>query len=101
MARVGDIRSGGVSSKRDVRLWVRGCEPELSFYDQAVSRASFRKRQAETWEEWSESLAEVRSCKRRRLAWLRSEDFAWWDDKAQQAQDKADQGDAFGVFCHF
>ena len=50
------------------------------------------KRQAETWEEWSESVAEVRRCKRRRLAWLRSREVAWWDSKAQQAQDKADQG---------
>ena len=56
----------GEEPKRDVRPWVRGCEPELSGYDQAVSSASIRKRQAETWEEWSESVAEVRRCKRRR-----------------------------------
>ena len=74
---------------------------ELSFYDHAVSRASIRKRQAETWEEWSESVAELRRCKRRRLAWIRSKEVAWWDAKAQQAQDKADQGDAFGVFATF
>ena len=35
-------------------------------------------------------VAEVRRCKRRRLAWLRSKEVAWWDDKAQQAQDKVD-----------
>ena len=28
-------------------------------------------------------------------------EVAWWDAKAQQAQDKADQGDAFGVFATF
>ena len=27
----------GEEPKRDVRSWVRGCEPELSFYDQATS----------------------------------------------------------------
>ena len=52
----------GEEPKRDVRPWVRGCEPELSGYDQAISNASIRKRQAETWEEWSESVAEVRRC---------------------------------------
>ena len=62
----------GEEPKRDVRPWVRGCESELSVYDQAVSRASIRKRQAETWEEWSESVAEVRRCKRRHLAWIRA-----------------------------
>ena len=91
----------GEEPKRDVRPWVRGCELELSGYDQEVSNASIRKRQAVTWEEWSESVAEVRRCKRRRLAWLRSKEVAWWDAKAQQAQDKADQGDSFGVFATF
>ena len=75
----------GEEPKRDARPWVRGCEPELASYDQDVSRASVRKRQAETWEEWTASVAEV----------------AWWDNKAQQAQDKADQGDSFGVFAAF
>ena len=46
-------------------------------------------------------MAEVRRCKRRRLAWIRSKEVAWWDAKAQQAQDKADQGDAFRVFATF
>ena len=67
----------------------------------AISDASVRKRQAETWEEWSESVAEVRRCKRRRVAWLRSKEVVWWDAKAQQAQDRAGQGDAFGVFATF
>ena len=91
----------GEEPKRDARPWVRGCEPELASYDRDVSRATVRKRQAETWEEWTESVAEVRRCKRRRLAWLRSKEVAWWDNKAQQAQDKADQGDSFGVFAAF
>ena len=65
----------------------------LSFLSMtAVSRASVRKRQAETWEEWSESVAEVRRCKRRRLAWLRSKEVAWRDDKAQQAQLRRTRG---------
>ena len=89
----------GEEPKRNVRPWVRGCESELEVYDQAVSRASIRKRQAETWEEWSESVAEVRRCKRRRVAWFRSKEVVWWDAKAQQVQDKADQGDPFGVFA--
>ena len=48
-----------------------------------------------------ESIAEARRCKRRLLAWLTSKEVAWWDAKAQQAQDKADWGDAFGVFATF
>ena len=91
----------GEEPKRDVRPWVRGCESELANYDQAVSRASIRKRQAETWEEWSESVVEVRRCKRRRLAWIRSKEVEWWDAKALQAQDKADQGGCFRGFCDF
>ena len=35
------------------------------------------------------------------LPWLRSKEVAWWDQKAQQVQDKADQGSAFGVFATF
>ena len=111
MARLGHLRGGvaravlGEEPKRDARPWVRGCEPELASYDQDVSRASVRKRQAEsaaeTWEEWTASVAEVRRCKRRRLAWLRSKEVEWWDNKAKQAQDKADQGDSFGVFAAF
>ena len=60
-----------------------------------------RKRKAEDWDEWKASVADVRCCKRRRSAWLRSKEVAWWDQKAQQVQDKADQGDAFGVFATF
>ena len=48
-----------------------------------------------------EPKRDARPCKRRRLAWLRSKEVAWWDNKAQQAQDKADQGDSFGVFAAF
>ena len=50
----------GEEPKRDARPWVRGCESELASYDQDVSRASVRKRQAETWQEWTDSLADVR-----------------------------------------
>ena len=44
---------------------------------------------------------ELRRCKRRLNAWLRDKEVAWWDAKAQQVQDKAGQGDAFGVFATF
>ena len=91
----------GEEPRPDPRPWVRGCEPELSSFDQEVSRASLRKRKAEDWDEWKASVADVRRCKRRRSAWLRSKEVAWWDQKAQQVQDKADQGDAFGVFATF
>ena len=96
MARPCHLRGGvaravlGEEPKSEARPWVKGCEPELVSFDQAVSRASVRKRQAETWEEWTASVAEVRRCKRRRLAWRRSKEVSWWDGKAQQAQDKAD-----------
>ena len=59
------------------------------------------KRQADSWEELRESMAEIRRCKRRRSAWLSAREVEWWDDKARQVQDKADQGDAFGVFATF
>ena len=36
----------------DHRPWGKGLEHELSTYDQAVTRASTCKRQAESWEEW-------------------------------------------------
>ena len=48
-----------------------------------------------------EANREVRRSKRRRMAWLRDKEVASWDAKAQQVQDKADQGDAFGVFATF
>ena len=59
------------------------------------------KRKAERWDDWRDSVADVRRFKQRRSAWLRSKEVAWWDHKAQQAQDKADQGDAFGGFATF
>ena len=34
-------------------------------------------------------------------AWLGAKEVEWWDDKARQVQNKADQGDAFGVFATF
>ena len=73
----------GEEPKPDPCPWVRGCEPELSSYDQAVSRVSICKRQAETWDDWKDLVAAVRRCKRRRLAWLRSKEVAWWDAKAR------------------
>ena len=36
----------GEEPRPDPRPWVRGCEPELSSFDQEVSRASLRKRKA-------------------------------------------------------
>ena len=42
----------GKKPKQDPRPWVRGCEPELSSFNQAASRACIRKRQADSWEEW-------------------------------------------------
>ena len=73
----------------------------MSTYDQAVSGAYTRKRQADSLEELRESVAEIRRCERRRSAWLRAKEVEWWDDKARQVQDKADQGDAFGGFSTF
>ena len=66
-----------------------------------MTQASCRKRAAESWDEWRELTREVRRCKRRRIAWFRDKEVAWWDAKAQQVQDRADQGDAFGVFATF
>ena len=91
----------GEEPVQDHRPWVKGLEHELSTYDQAVSGAYTRKRQADSLEELRESVAEIRRCKRRRSAWLRAKEVEWWDDKARQVQDKADQGDAFGVFSTF
>ena len=42
-----------------------------------------------------------RRCKRRRLAWLREKEVRWWDSRAQLVQERADQGDAFGLFDTF
>ena len=82
----------GEGRRLDPTPWVRGCEPELSSFEE-VSRASLRKRKAEDWDEWKASVADVRRCKRRRSAWFKSKEVAWWE--------KADQGDAFWCFCHF
>ena len=37
----------------------------------------------------------------RGLRWLKDREVRWWDQKAQAAQDKADQGDAFGLSATF
>ena len=63
---VGGFTGSSREPRPDPRPWVRGCEPELSSCDQEVSRASFRKRKAEDWDEWKDSVADVRRCKRRR-----------------------------------
>ena len=34
---------------------MRGCEPALREFDQAVSQASSRKRAATSWDEWREA----------------------------------------------
>ena len=68
--------------------------------DREVSRANGRKRSAETAEQWHEANVDVRRSKRRRLTWLKDRGVRWWDQKAQAAQDKADQG-AFGLFATF
>ena len=86
---------------RDPRPWVRGCEGELQGFDQAVTQASSRKRKAESEAEFRAASYAVRRCKRRRSAWLREMEVSWWDSQAQLVQDKADQGDAFGVFATF
>ena len=66
-----------------------------------MTQASCRKRAAESWDDWWEANRELRRSKRRRTAWLRDKEVAWWDAKAQKVQDQADQGDAFGVFATF
>ena len=35
------------------------------------------------------------------MPWLINREVRWWDQKAQVAQDRADQGDAFGLFATF
>ena len=66
----------GEEPKKGPRPWVRGCENELVSFDRAVAQASSQK-------------------------WEADKEVAWWDAKAQQVQDKAEQGDAFGVFATF
>ena len=56
-----------------------------------------RKRKAEDWDEWKEWLRTFVAVS----IVVRLKEVAWWDHKAQQVQDKADQGDAFGVFATF
>ena len=85
----------------DPRPWVRGCERELQGFDQAVSQASSRKHKADSEAAFRAASYEVRRCKRRQSAWLREKEVSWWDSQAQTVQDKADQGDAFGVFATF
>ena len=91
----------GEEPKKDPRPWVRGGEAELLVLDREVSRANGRKRSAETAEQWHEANVDVRRSKRRRLTWLKDREVSWWDQRAQAAQDKADQGDAFGLLLPF
>ena len=91
----------GEEPKRDPRPWVRGCEAALLDFDQQVSRAASRKRAVEDGGEWRDSEYEMRRCKRRRAAWLRSQEVDWWNRQAQLVQDKADQGDSFGILATF
>ena len=80
----------GEEPKPDPRPWVRGCEPELRVFVQAVLQASSRKRSAGSWSEWREADYDVRRCKRRRGAWLREKEVQWWDVKAKMVQDQVD-----------
>ena len=91
----------GEETKKDPRPWVRGCEATLLDLDQQVSRAASRKRAAEDEVTEREAGYEMRRCKRRRAAWLRAQEVEWWNRQAQLVQDKADQGDSFGVFATF
>ena len=98
---IGVARVLGEEPKRDPRPWVRGCEATLLDFDQQVSRAASRKRAADNEGTWREAEYEMRRCKRRRAAWLRAQEVDWWNRQAQLVQDKADQGDVFGVFATF
>ena len=91
----------GEDPKKNPRPWVRGGEAELSVLDREVSRANGRKLSAVTAEQWHDANVDVRRSKRRRLSWLKDREVRWWDQKAQAAQAKADQGDAFGLFATF
>ena len=89
----------GEEPKKDPRPWVRGGEAELLVLDRSLGPS--RKRSAETAEQWHDANVDVRRSKRRRLRWLKDREVRWWDQKVQAAQDKADQGDAFGLFATF
>ena len=91
----------GEEPRRDPRPWVRGCEGELRELDRAVSAAFSRKRNADDIAVFQAASYEARRCKRRRLAWLREKEVRWWDSRAQLVQERADQGDAFGLFDTF
>ena len=84
---------------RNPRPWVRGFEGELQGFDQAVSQASSRKRKADSEADFRAASYAVANaddqhgCGRRRFPDL--------DSQAHLVQDKADQGDAFGVFATF
>ena len=80
----------GEEPKKDPRPWVRVCEKELVTFDQAVTQASRRKRAAESWDDWWEANREVRSSKRRRTAWLRDKEVAWWDASPKEVQGERD-----------
>ena len=91
----------GSELQRDSRPWVLGMEAELKQHDDAVAQASSRKRLAVDDVSWEDAVKEWRRTKRRRSAWLRDREVAWWDAQAQKVQDASDQGDAFGVFSTF
>ena len=78
-----------------------GVEAELRQHDDAVAQASSWKRLAADDVSWEDAVKEWRRAKRRRSAWLRDGDFAWWDSQAQKVQDASDQGDSYGVFSTF
>ena len=85
-------------------MLVRGClgwKLSLRQHDDAVAQASSRKRLAVDDASWDDAVKEWRRTKRRRSAWLRDREVAWWDAHAQKVQDASDQGDAFGVFSTF
>ena len=81
--------------------WVLGVEAELKQHDDAVAQASSRKRLAVDVVSWDNADEEWRRTKRRRSAWLRDREVAWWDAQAQKVQDASDQSDSFGVFSTF
>ena len=91
----------GTEPRRDSRPWVLGVEAELKQHDDAVAQASSRKRLAADDASWGDADKEWRRTKRRRSAWLRDREVAWWDAQAQKVQDASDQGDSFGVFSTF
>ena len=91
----------GSEPPRDPRPWLLGAEAELKQHDDAVAHASSRKRMAEGDVPWRDADKEWRRTKRRRSAWLRDREVAWWDSQAQKVQQSSDQGAASGVFATF